>query len=174
MCLLKLLNTGVSFPSDGAWQHLGILSTLRSISSGVHEIHIRQINKLSRTLRLQLFVLFDIRQSSGSYKYCPPPTVWKINTCTLFQKLISEGRHTFNSRKANLQHVEQHTVWITEYGRTFVRRKHVPLRRREILPLWWSAVAYPPHRLSCTGSFTLRFCWQFNNLCRATLKHAET
>ena len=64
---MKLLNTGVSFPSDGAWQHLGILSTLRSISSGVPEIHIRYINKLSSTLRLQLCVLFDIRQSSGSY-----------------------------------------------------------------------------------------------------------
>ena len=48
-CIMKLLSMGVLFLSDEAWQHLGILSALRSVNSGDQDIHVRCINMLSMT-----------------------------------------------------------------------------------------------------------------------------
>jgi hypothetical protein len=48
---VKLLKLGVLFLYDQTWRHLGLLSTLKSVKNGVHDIHVMCINILSIKLR---------------------------------------------------------------------------------------------------------------------------
>jgi hypothetical protein len=65
--MVKLLRIGVLLVClhDESWQHLSVLETLKSVSSGVHEIHITFINNLSIKLRLETGVQICVREATG-------------------------------------------------------------------------------------------------------------
>jgi len=65
-----------------AWQFLGVLSTVRSVTNGVHEIFIICISILSMKLMVETNVQVHVRESSG---LC---FIMKVSNTELFEKLI--------------------------------------------------------------------------------------
>ena len=63
-------------------QQLGVLSNVRSLTSGVHEMHIICINILSMKLRLETISPIHVRESSD---LC---FIMKVSKIDLFEKLI--------------------------------------------------------------------------------------
>lgn len=87
---VQLLSIGVPCLNDKPGHHLAVLSTLRSVTSGVYEMQILCISILSMKLRQATCVQVHVGQSSaGLCLYCkfPTQTSFKIRILTFFQQL---------------------------------------------------------------------------------------